>query len=484
MNISNLKIAITEDEAFTALNMKRKLEKMGYKVTGIFACGTKILEHLTTETPDVVLMDIALEGRLDGIETAEIIQQKYEIPIVFITAFSDAKTFERVKNNYSYGYITKPLNFSKMSYVIELAYSKHKMDMEIKHSELRYHNLFDKMFNGMCVFEFDQESNMYIVVESNLALSRMIGENIKLIKQKKLDDIFPESFDYLKEILNETLKTGQPKLFERYFPELEKYLSINIFLNSKNHVAFLVEDITNKKDYQDSLYLASLGRISTAITHEINQPLQSIKVLADSIVYLHDKGEKLSYDEVLTDFREVSDRVVRIEKIINNIRNLQKKPDNNNFTRIDINKSILNGVGAYCKQLNSLQIELQIELLKSSSVIVASDVIIEQIISNLMNNAVVALTTISSKVKKHIKIMTVIDEESLILIFSDNGIGIKEEDSHTIFQPHITKGNSEENMGMGLYIVKCLMKNMNGSIHYNNRNISGAEFILKFPNVN
>jgi two-component system, response regulator PdtaR len=88
-------VLIVEDERILAIGMKRKLERAGYTVTGIASCGEEAIANTKETSPDLVLMDIVLKGDMDGIETAGHIINRYNIPIIYITAYADEEILER-----------------------------------------------------------------------------------------------------------------------------------------------------------------------------------------------------------------------------------------------------------------------------------------------------------------------------------------------------------------------------------------------------
>lgn len=127
-----VKILIAEDETIIAIDIKSILQKIGYSVAEIATSGEKVLESLSNEKPDLILMDISLAGKLDGIETAEIISQKYGLPVVYLTALTNNETLERARLTEPFGYLLKPFDERNLHSTIEMALYKHKVDSELK----------------------------------------------------------------------------------------------------------------------------------------------------------------------------------------------------------------------------------------------------------------------------------------------------------------------------------------------------------------
>ncbi len=128
-------ILVVEDEIIIAENIQRKLKKMGYAVPVIVSSGEEAIKKARENNPDLVLMDIVIEGNLDGIEAAEQIRSRFGIPIVYLTAFADEKTLERAKITEPFGYLIKPFKERELQITIEIALYKHEMEKRLRESE-------------------------------------------------------------------------------------------------------------------------------------------------------------------------------------------------------------------------------------------------------------------------------------------------------------------------------------------------------------
>ncbi len=125
-------IFIVEDEVIVAADLENKLRHKGYDVVGIAACGEDALEMIKTHTPDLILMDIQLEGAMDGIEASAAIQDRYDVPVVYLTAHSDQTTLSRAKLTGAFGYILKPFDDRDLEIQIELALRKHGAEQQVR----------------------------------------------------------------------------------------------------------------------------------------------------------------------------------------------------------------------------------------------------------------------------------------------------------------------------------------------------------------
>jgi len=128
-------IMVVEDEQLFAKELKDRLENYGYTVPAHVSTGEAAIKMAELKHPDLIIMDIMLKGKLNGIETAEHIHKLFDIPVVYLTAYSDDSTMSRAKLTTFYGYIIKPLDEKELKSTIEMALSKHNAEKKLKENE-------------------------------------------------------------------------------------------------------------------------------------------------------------------------------------------------------------------------------------------------------------------------------------------------------------------------------------------------------------
>ncbi|SDU06754.1 response regulator [Desulfobacula phenolica] len=128
--MEKINILIVEDEYIIANDIQTSLESMGYEVCGMAASGKKALALAKDLSPDLILMDIMLKGNMDGIETAAKIQKKFNISVIFLSAYSDDGILQRAKETLPFGYLIKPFRDRELKAAIEMAIYKQKMEKE------------------------------------------------------------------------------------------------------------------------------------------------------------------------------------------------------------------------------------------------------------------------------------------------------------------------------------------------------------------
>lgn len=130
--MAKTRILVVENEAIVAEDIKFKLEPYGYEVSAIACSGEEGVRQAAASRPDLILMDIRMPGHLDGIEAAAEIKKVSDVPVIFLTAFSDKQTVDRAKVLGPFGFITKPFDERELRTAIEIAIYKHGFDKTLR----------------------------------------------------------------------------------------------------------------------------------------------------------------------------------------------------------------------------------------------------------------------------------------------------------------------------------------------------------------
>jgi len=163
-------ILIVEDEAFVAESIRRQLTSLGYGVPAVATTGEEAIRKAEDLRPDLVLMDIDLGGKMDGVAAAQQIKNGINIPFVFLTAYGDDETIERAKVTEPFGYLIKPVEIRELRSTIEMALYKFQMEQKLREGEDRYRLLIESMNEGLVVT--DEEGVLTYV---NDKLCEMLG---------------------------------------------------------------------------------------------------------------------------------------------------------------------------------------------------------------------------------------------------------------------------------------------------------------------
>jgi len=138
------KILIVEDEVVFGIDLMEKLEKLGYSTgPGVIRYGEDIMEAAQNLKPDLILMDIHLKGKMNGIQAAILLQEKLNIPVIFLTAFSDMETIKNAKKIGPYAFLKKPIRFEDLKITLEISLYKAMLEKQLKEKEMRFRTVAD-----------------------------------------------------------------------------------------------------------------------------------------------------------------------------------------------------------------------------------------------------------------------------------------------------------------------------------------------------
>ncbi|MCP3900964.1 MAG: PAS domain S-box protein [Desulfobacteraceae bacterium] len=246
-------------------------------------------------------------------------------------------------------------------------------------------------------------------------------------------------------------------------------------------------DITELVEKDSQLIQASkmtnLEEMSAGIAHEINQPLNAIKMGSEYLVMMKEKNKQVAENDFNMVLEEISSQVSRATEIINRLKKFSRKAD---FTRevININNCIRSVHKIIGRQIALQNIDLNLELDESIPSVLAHNNRIEQVIFNLVTNAKDAvfhrIENSMDLSKGEITISTFHDKENVAIVISDNGAGIKTQELDKIFESFYTTKEIGEGMGLGLPIIQGIVKDYNGTISVDSKEGKGTSFKILF----
>jgi diguanylate cyclase (GGDEF)-like protein len=262
MNLANTQtttpsILLVEDNVIVAFDMKQRLEQLGYQVQGIIASGEEAIVSVIRQPPSLILMDIFIEGRVDGIEAAQTILSKTQIPIIFLTGHDDEETLNRAKITETFGYIIKPAKSRDLHVAIEIALYKHAAQIALQKSEHQYRLLFDSMLNGFALQEVvlndaGKPSDL-LFLDVNPAFASFFDLPAEQIIGRCLGQLSNKVEPFWIDILAKTAMTRESIRFESFAGFVGKHFSVVAFSPQPRQVAAIFEDTTQRKDAEKHL---------------------------------------------------------------------------------------------------------------------------------------------------------------------------------------------------------------------------------------
>jgi two-component system, cell cycle sensor histidine kinase and response regulator CckA len=488
--VSEKRILVVEDEQIVAMDIKLHLERFGYRVPQVCASGEEALEAARVVQPDLVIMDIKLQGRLDGLETANQIKDEHDIPVILLTAYADENTLERAKYTQPFGYIIKPFEERELRTTIVMALYRHTMERELVQRERLFATTLRSISD--CVVVSDTEGT---VTYMNPAAQKVFQKGSETWTGT-MDELFsinetdsPEDIAYM-----ETAEGVR-------FPVEYTLAPLRDERNTSNGTVLVFSDITDKLEARAALKrseerlrqsqkMEAVGRLTGGIAHDFNNLLTAILGYTKLILLDGEKPEDLDLSRVLSD-------VEGIRNVATKSAGLTRKLLA--FSRQNVVKPKPVHLSDVVKDLDKLMhgllnpgISIQIQLERDRSCIVMVDVgLIEQVVLNLVVNArdamkdggVVRVETGMKFLDKECHCQTgVLPAGGYGTIkVSDTGAGIPEDLMPRIFEPFFTTKSEEQGTGLGLATVYGIVVQMSGGIEVESSADTGTEFTVYLP---
>ncbi|NLY40602.1 MAG: PAS domain S-box protein [Desulfovibrionales bacterium] len=254
-----------------------------------------------------------------------------------------------------------------------------------------------------------------------------------------------------------------------------------------NAIIIAVTDITEmmEKDAQlvQAAKMKTLGEMSAGIAHEINQPLNAIKMGSEYLNLLIDQKLEVTDEQIQEMATEISQQVDRATDIINNLREFGKK-SGMVMEKVDINGPIRGVLSIIGRQFSIQRINIRLELEESLPLVTGHNNRLQQVFFNLLNNARDAIQEkmdATPGMWGDILVRTCVQDGRVVAMFSDNGPGIPDAVRNKIFEPFFTTKQTGKGMGLGLAITYGIVRDYGGTITIESNPGQGTTFILQFP---
>lgn len=493
-------LLIVDDSPEQLLLLEILLKNMSVKIIKAFSA-LEALEKTNNVDIALAIIDVMMPD-INGFELAKMLNKKRPnlyVPIIFLTAYYISQ--DNIYTGYGMGavdYIIKPINNHllkcKISVFIELYKQKQTilknseeikevattladLNKNLKKSEEKYRTLLNASPDG--IFITDLEGNITDVSDISQELLGITNKN-DVIGKNIYGFISADEKKMMQEIIEKTINEG---LFQNIEVKIKKK-DQSFFLSELSGTLIqgpggkpfsfmiIVRDISQrKKNEKKQIHadrMASLGEMAAGIAHEINQPLNTISLILDNVLYETNQNEKIRKDYLLKKLDKIFENIERIKNIIDHIRIYSRSDEDKISMRFDINTSIKNAVSMISEQMKHHAIKLELLLAENLPAINGNTYRFEQVILNMLSNARDAI--LEKKDKKNaisgmsIQIKSYLKSQHTIVEISDTGVGIRDEDIEYIMLPFYTTKDTGKGTGLGLYISYQIIDEMNGSI--------------------
>ena len=208
-------VLLVEDESIVAKDIQLSLKRLGYNVLGIENTGEKAISSARKLDPDIIIMDIMLKGKINGIEASEKIRKEQNIPIIYLTAYADENTLSKAKITEPYAYIIKPYKEIDLHTSIEMALYKHSKELEILKERDMLYNIVE-----------NKDNTEYIFVKSKSRLIKLNTNDVIYIEALK--DYVVINTSAARYTIHSTMKDIQKKMPEDKFLRVHRSYIVNL----------------------------------------------------------------------------------------------------------------------------------------------------------------------------------------------------------------------------------------------------------------
>lgn len=198
------KILVVEDETLVAMDIKNSLKLLGYMVPAVAVSGEEAVIKAQEIQPDLILMDIRLKGEIDGVTAARLIRTKWNIPVVYLTAYSDELTLERAKITQPFGYLLKPFEEEELRVTIEIALSRFQAEAKIRQALVREQELREQKSSFVSIVSHECRTPLSKVLLATELLERYSKHLVK-DKHRKYFEQIKGSIQDMRQLLDEVL---------------------------------------------------------------------------------------------------------------------------------------------------------------------------------------------------------------------------------------------------------------------------------------
>ncbi len=487
--MSSAKILIVEDEGIVALDLQNRLNQLGYHTVGRATTGKDAISLALTLEPDLVLMDIQIQGDVDGIETARRIHEHRNIPIIYLTAYANEQTIQRAKTTEPYGYLIKPFEERELYTTVEIALYKSCAERKIEEQAQQLNRILYSVPEGVILLDADRQ-----ILQANA----IAVEHLTCLA----DANNSVSLDYLGGYnLSELLQTGAPswhKEVEVITEAVTRIFDVTIErVSNTEHSSYgtgasgwviVTRDTTESQQIrqraQQQEQMAAIGHLAAGIAHDFNNILAAIN-MATEMVQITQRDLTPDNHKRLGIVMQQSERASALIKQIMDFsrRSVSEHQHINLVTLIKELRTILDHTFP-----ETITIDFSQAL--EECMIDADPTQMLQVLMNLSVNARDAMTNgghmaISIEQRKFdegdVPVPGMKPGSWAVIKVTDSGTGIPSDVLPHIFEPFFSTKSPDQGTGLGLAQVYGIIQKHEGYIDVTTSLGKGTTFMICLP---
>lgn len=496
--MSPARILVVEDDRVVARDIEQQLKRIGHIVVGTTASGEQAVALARRERPDLVLMDIRLEGTLDGIAAAQKVRDAGNTPVVFLTAYADDETVSRALQTEPYGYLLKPFEDLQLRTVIEMALFKHSAERKLRESERRYATTLSSI--GDAVIATDDQARVTFMnpVAETLtgwpheeARGRPITEVFRIVNEETMEPVEDPAAKVLRLGITVGLANHTVLLSKdgRILPIDDSGSPIVDDRGAITGAVLVFRDITERRTADEALRqaqadlahisrLTTMGTLVASISHELAQPVTAMVWNAETCQrWLAMDPPDVGEAQAL--MAQLIKNGHRARDVISGIRLLAKKAPPE-ITRVNFNDVVADILKLIRVELLRNNVALETSLVADAGPLAGNPAQLQQVLLNLMMNAVEAMGAITDR-PRILRIVSRREEapRRLLVAIEDTGPGLDAAIRERIFEPFFT--TRAEGMGLGLAICRSIVEAHGGALWADANPALGSVFQFTLP---
>jgi PAS domain S-box-containing protein len=497
-------ILIVEDERIVAKDLQQTLAGLGYDAFAIATSGDEAILRASERRPDVVFMDIRIKGPRDGIETAQILRSRFDVPVVYLTAHADEATIERAKRTEPLGYLMKPVRAAELRSAIEVALYVHEMETQLRERERWYATTLRSMADAVVAVNVDAHitfvnpaAEQLIGMKSEDAIDRPVQQVIRLldgqarsVSETPLQTALREARSVMiSDVGLVNVATGAVRTIgDNAAPVVEGGRVLGAVM--------VFRDVTEEKRIQKQLELAdrlaSLGTMAAGVAHEVNNPLavvvsnatfagEELRRARDDLAageHLPAREIQERLDDIALALDDVQSAGLRIARVVEDLRTFSRPP-----VRTPERANVIRAV-EWAARATAIELRHRAQLVTRLDPVPAvegEESRLGQVFVNLLINAAHAIAP-GDAMHNQISVVTRTDASGRAVVeIRDTGTGIPDEIRDHIFEPFFTTRPFGSGTGLGLPICSGIITSFRGELHLETRVGEGTTFRVILP---
>jgi len=509
-------ILVVEDEVIVAENIRNKLERLGYRVADVVSTGEQAIQKALKHQVDVVLMDIELEGKVDGIDAARHLHLLYDVPVIYLTAYADEKTLQRAKFAEPFGYLIKPFQTRELHSCIEMAIYRHQLERMLKDSEERYRRLIGAVTDY--IYTVHVQNGRAVSTEHSttcIAVTGYTQEEFRKNPHLWIQMVYDDDCQMVIERTERMLEGQNVEPYEHRIIRKDGAVrwvrNTPVLHHDKQGTLIsydgLVQDVTERKEseltvqreresltrrveertaelQQANAELARAARMKdeflATMSHEFRTPLHTILGMAEALAEEVFGPLTPKQREALTSIDESGRHLLAIIRDILDLAKIGAGKLELLITPVNIENVCQASLRFIKQEAGKKQLKVSLSFNAAITTIDADERRLKQILVNLLSNAV-KFTTEHGEIGLDVSS----DSDALFLTVWDTGIGIPPEDIPRLFQPFVqldgTFTRRHPGTGLGLSLVSRMVEMHGGHISVTSTVGQGSRFMISLP---